>query len=257
MCVFHFNQYCTQNTHAHTRPASASGYSQAGTLSDPCIIGKKISLPPLLLLLPSTVSQTWKDPFVPHRHHPPPPTPSLPPTHTPHLTQPVVMDTWDCLTPGSHAGWRYLQPADRRGKFTKSSPVFGFTCPVTLMPEKTSTQLRQTAQADAGYSPCLFAHVRAFPAVDLEPLPLTPMTNEKPRWILGFCLPSAAVVTGTNELRLTLPAAFCRPVCRPEHAFPLHLLHHWWGRHSVADTTDLRIQNFSLSYSEARGFERD
>lgn len=48
------------------------------------------------------------------------------------------------------------------------------------MPEKTLTQLRRTAQAHAGYSPCLFAHVRALPAVDLEPLPLRPMTNEMP-----------------------------------------------------------------------------
>lgn len=105
-------------------------------------------------------------------------------------------------------------------------PGFGFSpytrSSLTRMPEKTLTQLRR---AHVGHSPCLFAHVRALPAVDLEPLPLMPMTNEIPFWWLGLCLPSAAVVTGTGLLEADVTSSFCHPVYRPEHALHLHLLH--------------------------------
>lgn len=91
------------------------------------------------------------------------------------------MDTWDCLAPGLACGVK-LPAGTRPWKGNQMFLSFwDFVlykrCTLTLMPEKT---LGQTAQTHAGYSPCLFARVRALPAVDLEPLPLMPMSNEMP-----------------------------------------------------------------------------
>jgi len=52
---------------------------------------------------------------------------------------------------------------------------------LSLQEMHTDSDARENIEpAHADHAPCLFAHIRALPAVDLEPLALTPMRNEMP-----------------------------------------------------------------------------
>lgn len=98
---------------AHTQ--SASWASQAGALSDPCIIGKEISPQPRHPAPVPVPAADLKRSFYPSSPlfylHLPMPTP---------LIQPVVMDTWDCLTQCSHVGVRL--PAGTRPEKVSPRP---------------------------------------------------------------------------------------------------------------------------------------
>lgn len=107
--------------YTHT-PGSAPGFSQAGTLSDPCIIGKKISLNPHAPtphhhLQPSEAD--LKRSFCPSSPALPPPQPS------PHLYPSSVSHTHSLR--GSPVQESHLQASDRaKRQSNQKSPSFGF-----------------------------------------------------------------------------------------------------------------------------------
>lgn len=133
VCVW--TDVCPHNaTHAHTSVHVSCTHclwaQQPGTLSDPCIIGKKIPLPPSPAPhTPSRALRPEKILLSPVSADPHPPV-SL-----------MVMDTWAYLTPG----WSYLQQQTAQSE-PKPPPSLYELC---LTPEKTR------AGADgAGSSSC-------------------------------------------------------------------------------------------------------
>lgn len=90
------------------------------------------------------------------------------------------MDTWDCLALWLPCGVRL--PAGNQTVEPKLPQIldFFFFPPSPLTHWRHSPPPEKTpSQTHPGYFPCLFAHVRALPAVDSEPLPLTSLCQMK------------------------------------------------------------------------------
>lgn len=118
---------------------------------------------------------------------------------------------------------------------------------------QTGSDARANIKADdgTGHSPCLFAHVRALPAVDSEPLLLRALSNQMPLWWLTFCLPSASVVTGTGVLRADVTSSL-----QPWSAGPDATCCTPGGREDAPPPpvvrVDLRVRSLSLQIGKWR-----